>query len=691
MRQKLFLFLFALLASTGISYAEVYNGTCGDHLTWSLDTETGVLTISGSGSMTDWKSNNGAPWSSYRSSISSISLPDGLTGIGNYAFYNCSSLTSVTIPNSVTNIGADAFSNVPNIIYAGSATGSPWGARSVNGYVEGYLVYSDASRTNLLACYTAVTGKIVIPESVTNIENSAFYGCSSLTSITIPNSVTSIGNSAFMYCSNLTSVTIGNSVTTIGANVFYGCSSLTTVTIPNSVTNIGEYAFSGSSLTTVTIPNSVTSIGAYAFSGSSLTTVTIPNSVTSIGRYAFSSCSSLTSVTIPNSVTNIEYRAFSSCSSLTNVTIGNSVTSIGQEAFFGCHSLTSVEIPNSVTSIGDRAFSYCNLKKITINSNINIITLGGSSFRTIFGGGMEELILGDGVTQIGQNVFNGYNYLKSVTIGKNITSIESNAFSDCDNITSVIWNACNCDIIKDRNTILTKVHLFPNNTNITSFILGNDVEKIPASLCYEMTGLTSIIIPSNVKTIGVDAFNNCNNLKFITIGDNVTSILNRAFQYCKSLTNIIIPHSVTTIGDYAFYGCTSLSSLSLGKNITTYGAYAFAECPNITTIYNYRERPATLKTSTTGADQFVFKDINSFSCTLYVPNGSVDMYKSSHSDWSELFYFIEPFDAQEDTPTILQEDTSAAPLNQSNKVIREGKIMIENGDKIYTLTGAEIK
>ena len=330
-----------LMAVESFAADVVKSGTTGECI-WTLYSD-GVLTIRGNGSMRDYSGDyyNYNPWDPWGTSITEVIIENGVTGIGEFAFRNCTSLTSVTIGNSVIVIGKDAFSNCTSLT-------------SIN--IPDSVTYIGFSAFEGCTSLTSIN----IPDNVRYIEDSAFEKCTSLTSVNIPDSVTEIEYCTFSDCFSLTSVTIGNGVTYIHQSAFENCTSLTSVTIPDSVTRIGIYAFRNcTSLESVAIGNGVTIIDWSTFENcKSLTSVTIPNSVTSIGSSAFEYCTSLASITIPDSVTSIGYEAFKGCTSLASIAIPDSVTSIGEEAFWNCISLTSVNIPDSVTSIGVYAFGY---------------------------------------------------------------------------------------------------------------------------------------------------------------------------------------------------------------------------------------------------------------------------------------------------------------------------------------------
>ena len=275
---------------------------CGENMMWQLS-KGGVLTIKGSGTFKDF-----TLWESYKPMIQqvifsaaievptipansfyryqhlrTITLPDSVTSIGDYAFYGCSSLTSITIPEGVTSIGYWAFSDCSSLtsitIPEGVTSIGNWafyGCTSLTGIWVGKCnpnysndengVLYNKEKTRLIQCPGGLSGTYAIPDSVTSIGNWAFYGCSSLTSIIIPDSVTSIGNRAFMDCTSLTSVTIPDGVTSIGDKAFSGCSSLTSITIPESVTSIGDKAFgSCNSLKVVAFLGEKPSINSSAF------------------------------------------------------------------------------------------------------------------------------------------------------------------------------------------------------------------------------------------------------------------------------------------------------------------------------------------------------------------------------------------------------------------------------------------
>ena len=598
-----FLICTALILSiipTAVFAAGETSGQCGDNLTWSYNTATATLTISGTGDMFDFYI--GAPWTSYRSSIRYIVISDRITRIGLSAFSECTDLTNVTIPNSVASIGESAF-------------------------------YDCSGLTS-----------ITVPDSVTSIGDYAFSNCTGLTSITIPDSVRSIGDGAFYGCTGLTSIFISDSVTSIGRIAFSGCSGLSSITvgtknekyfsngncliekdtdklilgcknsvIPHSVTIIDGSAFSNcTGLTSINIPDSVTSIGDWAFSNcTGLTSINIPDSVKSIGDFAFEKCTGLTSIAIPNSVTSIGDYAFSDCTGLTSITIPDSVRSIGDGAFSDCTGLTSITIPDSVTSIGRMAFSSC--------SGLSSITVGTKNEKYFSNGNCliekdtDKLILGcknsvipHSVTIIGDSAFYGCTGLTGITIPSSVTTIDEYAFSNCTGLTGIT--------IPSSVTTIDE-YAFSNCTGLTSITIPDSVTYISNQTFSGCTGLTSITIPNSVTSIGRKAFSDCSNLTSITIPDSVTYISNQAFSDCSGLSSItvgtknenyfssgncviekdtnklilgcknsVIPYSVRSIGDGAFSGCTGLTSINIPYRVRSIGDGAFSDCTGLSSL-----------------------------------------------------------------------------------------------------------
>ncbi len=420
------------------------------------------------------------------------------------------------------------------------------------------------------------SGSVVIPESViydgityrvTSIEYNAFSYCSGLTSVVIANSVTSIEYLAFDNCTGLTSVTIPNSVTSIGGSAFNACKNLTEIKIPNNVTSIGEYAFSYcSGLTSIEIgtcignKDSVTSIGNYAFYGcTGLTSVIFGNNVTSIGNYVFSGCTSLESVKILNSATNIGNAVFGGSSP--------------KKVELNCDTIsrwlsrnTSIEeiiIGNSVTSIGEKAFCECTgLTSVEIPNSVT--SIGSEAFRGC--SGLTSVEIGNSVTSIGSEAFNACKNLTEIEIPNSVTSIGSSAFDYCTNLKTVI-NFSNITFSKGSSSngyiayYADKVLNAPNGFIDGDFVWFENEDGL--TLAGYLGDATELTLPADYN------------------GKSVTCIGNDAFYGCTGLSSIEIPNSVTSIGDYAFYGCTALktvinnSDLDIEKNSTSNGYVAY--------------------------------------------------------------------------------------------------------------------
>ena len=529
--------------------------------------------------------------------------------LDDYAFAGCSGLTSLTLPSSVTSIGYQTFSGCSGL--------------------------------------TSLT----IPSCVTSIGDWAFYGCSGLTSLTIPSSVTSIGGYAFYGCSGLTSMTIPSSVTEIGGCAFYGCSGLTSITIPSGVTSIDYQTFYGcSGLTSLTIPSSVTSIGDEAFRGcSGLTSLTLPSSVTSIGESAFRDCSGLTSLTIPSGVTEIGESAFRGCSGLTSLTIPSSVTSIGRYAFYGCSGLTSIyACLEKIPKLGSYVFTGCDAK----NCILYVPTGTYDDYWVSDFGYFENIV--DGINKDGLLTTQVTIKLDEAgTLPDRISANEKNLITNLKIVGKI--NGTDLKFIRemagrDYYGKKTDGKLSILDLSEAKIVEGGSAYFSYNGFCqytyndmlgyyafYGCSGLTSLTIPSGFTSINNYTFEGCSGLTSLTIPSGVTSIGNYAFEGCSGLTSLTIPSGVTSIGTYAFTGCSGLTSLTIPSGVTSIGYYAFEGCSGLTSIYVYMKNLPEF-----GYRYNVFNGCDAKNCTVYVPKGTIDAYKSSEFGYFEK---IVEFDA----------------------------------------------
>ena len=569
-----------------------------------------------------------------RSQITSFTFGNDVEHIPAYLCYEMSNLKEVTIGNSVTSIGSYTFdycNDLTKVNYLGTV--DKWVEIDFKNPYSNPISYAE----NLYINDKLLTDVRII--SADSIKDYAFYRYQSIKSVEMGNSVTSIGEEAFYNCSGLNSVTIGNSVTSIEEAAFSDCSNLTKVNYLGTVDTWAKIDFKNSfysnptyyakdlyindELLTELKITSADSIKKYAFYNcQSIKSIEIGNSVTSIGNHAFSRCSSLTSV-IWNA-RNLEFSSYSfdeiryqittftfgneveyipsylcyEMNNLKEIIIPNSVTSIGYDAFIYCSGLTSVTIGENVTSIRDDAFDGCyNITSVIWNAkNCNDFDYNEAPFYS-YASAITSFTFGEKVEHIPANLCRNMSDLKEITIPSSVLSIGDDAFYECDSLNSVIWNAKNCDNINKEAHPFVDLPYYCSN--ITSFTFGDEVEHIPAYLCYGMSNLKEITV-SNVTSIGDRAFYDCANLNKVyytaSVNDwlelNFTKASNNPIYYADNLyinnellTDLEIT-SVDSINDYAFYNCKSIKTIEIGENVISIGDKAFYECNNLSRV-NY--------------------------------------------------------------------------------------------------------
>ncbi len=496
----------------------VDSGDCGDggdNVKWVFY-NSGELVISGMGAMKNYSSTSTlkAPWYTYRSGITTLTVNFGVTSIGRYSFTDCSEIISVSLPQSLSSIESCSFSKCSGLV------------------------------------------AINIPNSVTTIGSSAFASCTKLAYINIPNSVTSIGGSAFSGCSEITSMIVPNSVTSIGSGAFFACSGLRSITLPfigSSVSNL--YASSSTLFGYI--------FGTNSYTGGVHTTQKYSSSYSSTHYIP----ASLTSVIVTGG--RVFYGAFSNCNYLESITLGSDITEIGEYAFDNCAALNEVSFNEGLEKIGDYAFQHCSLLK-TVSFPNPTTSIGEYAFKNV---AADFVIYGyaDSTAEAFASK-NGYSFVELLPF---IASGSCGANGDnltwvlCDNGELIISGSG----AMANWTRSSTAPWYSNRSSVTKVIIENGVTSIGDYAFSRCTPLQNVTIPDSVTSIGDLAFNGCVSLRSITLPKDLTEIGDEAFGCCSSLKNATVLSRIAEYGWSVFEG-TAVDFVLSGYAGSTSETYA---------------------------------------------------------------------------------------------------------------------
>ena len=615
-------------------------------------------------------------------SLKSITFPNSVTNIGGYAFYGCNSLTNVLIEGRMKEIGNSAFADCTSLInfFASNGIenvgqGAFAGCRSLNKnfldncieYIgqeafrgcdgladsEGFVIYR-----GVLYHYSGTRWDVIVPDTVVSIGPGAFYDNDRIYSIKIPSSVKSIGGSAFFDCGSLDMVEFADdSVISIGSYAFAWCKSLDGMIFPNSCASVGENLFRGcNNLKNVTISEGMKEIGNGMFwNCSSLKEVTIPDSILSIGALAFQYCGALERVTIGANVASIGVSAFDYCRSLKEVYIcdiakwceinfGDSQANplcYAKDFYLSGEKVIDLVIPDGIKNIGDYAFmSYNSLAKVVLPDSLTEIgawAFCGCDY-------LADVCIGVNVTNIGERAFYSSG-IRDIKIPDCVTYIGNDAFAWCYSLTNVFFEGNAPKIVEsifDGVDPMCIIYIERGSTgwnvNIPGEWDGIDIDYVyrppewtivdGVLVDANLNGATEIIIPNSVTNIGDWVFSGCGSLASVIIPDHVTSIGTGAFENCWSLTEVMIPHGVTNIGDWLFSGCSSLCNITIPESVVNIGDRAFSSCSSLTRV--------TIPNSVTNIGDLAFSSCWSItSITLSENLKTIGDYAFSSCSWLE--------------------------------------------------------
>lgn len=562
-------------------------------------------------------------------SLTGITLSEGVVSIFSQAFQGCTGLTTVTLPESLLNIYEYAFKGC--------------------------------------------TGLEALPASATlqTIAKEAFAGCTGFKSVTLPSSMKTLGDLAFQNCTGITSISVSGDIANFGSAPFDGCLDIAdftfdckavpsmyiemktgaTVLFTNNVESIGRVFTNWSAASSLTFPSSLKTIGDYAFANmTSWTDLSAFPNLVNIGNYAFQGCTGLVSLTLPSTLKTIGEWAFKGCTGLTDIVLPAGMESIGYSAFEGCKNLTTMTLPfvgcelnpeygseqghfarifgnNSTTGSSQITQAYSTSKGkgstyyVLPNNLTSVTILGGEVGYSAFQNcaKLNTILFPNSVSSIGDQAFRGCSAVISLVFGEGLTSVGSYAFIDCTALKELVFPAMSTGFdslaLSVDNIVGAKTPTFdtlvipylPSNYTYTTPIKAKSLTiysgTIPANAFKDDSTLKTLILGDDVTSIGDQAFRAAS-LESVTLGKGITAIPDYAFYYCSSLTTLDLTKatSLESIGTYAFYrsGLTSfvapaslksiaseafatsysLESIDLGS-IETLGTYAFYQCNSL--------------------------------------------------------------------------------------------------------------
>lgn len=535
---------------------------------WTLDRNTGTLTICGENSYV-----NGSQWDGLRTQVKTLILEEGITEIDGFskwpllesisfpasltymsAFYNCDQLTTVILPAGLQSFNSGSFRDCDKLTQVLVSGENPY-FRSVDG-----VLYNNAM-TNLRKYPAGKSGSFTVPGTVTEIGSQAFYGSDLLTAVTLPTGLTYIRSSAFSGCTGLTQVNIPQGVTTISDSAFYGCTDLASVTLPHGLTTIYSGAFADSGLTEITVPASVTRMDGSVFSDcSALTRATLLCQVNELTS-TFHNCSALETVTLPASLTQIGTDSFYQCDSLKTVHYGGSQTlwesisiqSEGNEAldkaeilFGGTDTVLSGMLNDSVSWTLDPATG-----RLTVSGSGGAWPENDSPWHDLVN--LTSVVFEEGITNINADLFCG-SYLEEVFLPASVIEVSENAFRDCVHLKSITVDEDNARYYDDDGVLIlrsanadfphseTAVRIIASDSDLMLYLPEDVPTKAEESLiCYPAAREgESYTVPDSVTSIVYASFADCSSLKTLTLPDTLTELSQKAFLDSFSLERIVL-------------------------------------------------------------------------------------------------------------------------------------------------------